>query len=157
MANADRPRGARPYERANRESAYTAGGTVYPGDYVKMNSSGQIVVAAAGDALRGVAANYATSGATVNVWDDPNQKFTCQSSASLASTDVGLNADILATAGSSAYKMSRHELDGASVSTDTCQLRIVAVDPAIGNAAGAADVDVIVVINEHELRAATGV
>lgn len=156
MANPDRPRGLRPAERAARETAYTAGGTVYPGDCVKMNSSGQIVVAAAGDALRGVAASYATSGNNVMVWDDPDQKFACQVNGSLAATDVGLIADITATAGNATYKMSRHELDAATADSISAQLRIMAIDPAIDNAAGA-DVDVIVVINEHELRVTTGV
>lgn len=156
MANADRPTGLRPFERILRETPYVAGGTIYPNEAVKMNSSGQIVVAAAGDALRGAAANYATSGQTVLVLDDPSQKFVIQAEGSVAATDVGLNADIVATAGNSSYRQSRMELDAATLATTTAQLRILALSPAIDNAAGSA-AKCVVVINEHELRATAGV
>lgn len=156
MANADRPRGLVPHEKINRASPYVAGGTVYPGDAVKMNASGQIVAAAAGDSLRGVAANYATSGNSVLVWDDPDQKFKVQASASVAAADIGLNYDILATAGNSSYKQSRMEMDGSTGATTTATLRVLAISADVNNAAGA-DVDCIVSINEHELRTAAGV
>lgn len=161
MPNADRPRGFKPHEEVLRLSSYTAGGIIYPGDAVKMNASGKIVVAAAGDALRGVAANYASAdGAAVSVWDDPDQKFQVQASTSVAAADVGLNYDILATAGNATYKQSRQEMDSTvsvtSGITGSAQLRLVGIAPEVNNAPGA-DVDCIVLINEHELRQATGV
>jgi hypothetical protein len=157
MANADRPVGFRPYGRALRETPYSAGGTVYPGDAVKLNSSGQCVVVAAGDSMLGVAASYATSGNTVIVWDHPDQQFTGQvDGLSVAQTHVGNNADVLATSGSSTYKQSRMEIDGSTAVTTTAGVRILAIDPTLGNAAGS-NADVVFVINEHILRETAGV
>lgn len=160
MANVSRKRGFLPYGEAGRLSPYNAGGTIYPGDAVKLNSSGLVVAASAGDALLGAAANYALSGGTVNVWDDPEQQFTCQvaTGTSVAQTNAGNNADILATTGDTTYKHSKQELDGSTfATTSTLVMRCLAIDPAIDNAAG--DVcKVIVSINVHQRRAGvTGV
>lgn len=155
MANTARPCGFKPYERALRESTYVAGGTVYPGDAVKLNSDGKVVVAAAGDALLGVACNYAAAdGSEVKVWDDPDQKFEASADAggsvSVAQSDVGLNADILATSASTAYKKSRHEIDISTKATTAAQLRLLAILPAVDNAAGER-ARVVCMINEHQL------
>jgi hypothetical protein len=158
MANADRARGLQPYEEVKRESPYVAGGTVYPGDAVKLDNSGRIVVAAASDALQGVAAHYATSGNPVMVWDHPDQKFVAQAATgvSIAQTDMGLNADIVANSPDSTYRQSRHEIDGSSIATTpaTLQLRLLAISPAIDNAAGDM-AKVVCVINSHQLKAGT--
>lgn len=151
MANTSRPNGFRPYEKVLRASVYEAGGTVYPGDCVKMNSSGQVVVAAAGDRLLGVAAAYQTTGNKVNVWDDPDQKFVAQVATGLtvAQTNIGNNADIVATAGNSTFRQSRQEIS-ATMAATAAQVKILAMLPAEKNEAG--DLcKVVCMINEHEL------
>lgn len=154
MANADRPKGLRPQERAIRETPYVAAGTVYPGDAVKMDDTGRIVVAAASNALIGVAAAYATSGNEVVVWDSPEQKFVVQADdgTTLAQTGVGLNYNIVATAGSSSYRMSRHELDSSSGATDSIlPLRLLGVNREVGETIGEF-AKCVVIINNHQLR-----
>lgn len=152
MANANRPKGFRPHERALRESPYAAGGTIYPGDAVTMNSSGLMVAAAAGEALAGVAASYAADGGEVLVWDHPDQKFEgqCDDGTSVAQTDMGNNCDILATAGNSTYKASRMEIDISSKVTTAAQVKLLRILPAIDNAAGEF-AKVVFVINESQL------
>jgi hypothetical protein len=160
MANANRPSGLRPYEEVLRESPYVAGGTVYPGDIVRMNSSGQIVAASADTTANiGVAASYATSGNEVKVWDDPDQKFVCQAdsggSVSIAQTDCNLNYQIVATTGNTTYKQSRQELDASQAASDSnLPLRMLAIAPLQGNAAGV-NAKVVVVLNNHQLKQAT--
>src|SRR4051812_46151367 len=86
MANADLPRGFRPYGELKHVGIYIAGGTVYPGDGVKFgagtssttNFRGEVVAATAGAAMCGVALNYATAGQIVRVADDPMQLFAGQ-------------------------------------------------------------------------------
>jgi len=154
MANVDRPAGAAPFGEPLRANSHQSGGVVYPGDLVKMNSSGQVVVAAANDALLGAAVGYASaSGQDILVADHPDQQFVIQADDSDidAQTDVGQNADILATAGSSAYKLSRMELDSSTIASDsTLPLRILGVEAAVDNAFGA-NVKCIVRINKHQL------
>ncbi len=157
MANANRANGLHPYEDIKRESPYVAGGTMYPGDVVRMNNAGAVVVASADtNPNLGVAAAYATSGQEVKVWDHPDQKFICQAddggSISVAQTDCGLNYQIVATAGNSSYKQSRQELDASSGATDSnLPLRMLAIAPLQSNAAGV-NAKVVVVINSHQLK-----
>ncbi len=157
MANADRANGLHPHEDIKRESPYVAGGTVYPGDLVRMNSSGLVVAASADtNPNLGVAANYATSGQAVNVWDDPEQKYECQAddggSISIAQTDAGLNYQIVATTGSTAYKQSRQEMDASSgASNSNLPLRMLAIATAVDYAPGV-QARCIVTINNHQLR-----
>jgi len=148
----------RPYEVALRERPYVAGGTVYPGDAVKLNSSGQAVAASASNALLGAAASYGVSGDTIAVWDDPNQLFVVQADdgTSIATTDVGLNYNIVATSGDTAYKQSRMELDSDSGVTtpSTLPLRLLGLNPQVNEGAGEF-AKCVVSINEHQLRAVT--
>jgi hypothetical protein len=154
MANGDRPNGFRPYGPIQSPAmAYQAGGTIYPGDAVKMNSSGVVVVAAAGDALLGVAEGKAASGEKVKVFDNPNQRFVGQLAGSEINeqTDIGNNCDIVATAGSSTYNLSRMEIDGSTqTAAGSAQVQILEILPAVGNSLGA-NVQVVFRINEHML------
>ncbi len=152
MANKDMPKGAEPFGRIYELSAYEAEGTIYPGDFVKKHADGTVEVAAAGNALLGVALNYATAGQQVLVADHPDQKFMVQADESDidAQADIGLCADIVATAGNSTYKMSRMELDSSTIATATAQLKILEIVKAPDNALGA-QVKVVVRINEHQL------
>lgn len=159
MANADRPRGAKPTNREARVSKYQAGGAIYPGDFVKFDSDGEVVAASASNALCGVAAGYAAAqGDEILVYDAPDQEFVVQAdSADIdAQTDINLNYNIVATAGNSTYKMSRMELDGdTGATTATLPLKLLRIDDRIDNALGAS-VDCIVVINNHQRKGSTG-
>jgi hypothetical protein len=159
MANQDQPRGLEPKGSPLRKNKYVSGSAVYPGDAVKLDSSGRVAVAAASDALCGVAASYASAaGEDVWVWDHQDQLFCVQADdADIdAQTDIGLNYDILATAGSSAFKISRMELDSSSgATTATLPLKLLAIEARPNNALGA-QVDCIVKINNHQLSGGTG-
>ncbi len=157
MANANRAHGLQPYEEIKRESPYVAGGTVYPGDVVRMSNAGTIVAASADTSPNlGVAAQYATSGQECKVWDHPEQKYECQADAggsiSIAQTDAGLNYQIVVTTGSTAFKQSRQELDASTGATDSnLPLRMLAISPAQNNAAGV-NAKVIVVLNNQQMK-----
>lgn len=154
MANVDRPRGARPYGRAREAKQYTAGAAVYPGDFVHLEADGLVDPATASEAILGVAASYASaSGEAVLVWDDPDQKYIVQADTgtSLAQTSVGLNYNIVATAGNSTYKQSRMELDSSSGATDsTLPLRLIGFSTAEGNDATLEHTDCIVIVNNSQ-------
>lgn len=155
MANADRPKGCAPYGDIRRESPYIAGGTVYPGDVVTLNSSGQIVVASAGTNPNiGVAVHYATSGNDVMVWDSPDQKFVIQSDdgTTLAQTAIGLNYNLTATAGNATYKQSRQELTSNSGATDSnLPFRLLGISREVNSVIGEFT-QCVVDINNHQLR-----
>lgn len=180
MANVDRPNGATlvghtsgsPLNaRIRQYTATTAGNAVFPGDFVKMVAAGTVEVAAAGDVLLGVVVGivpiysdltlkYKPSGtaATLLVCDDPDAEYEIQSdSGTLVAADVGLNADILATAGSTSSGRSRMEIASASKVSTTAQLRIVAPKDSVDNDATLANSKWIVRINEHFYATATGV
>lgn len=155
MANSDKPKGFRPYGDVIRAVPYTAGAAIYPGDAVHLEDDGKVDPATASEALLGVAANYASAdGQEVMVWDSPDQKFIVQGDdgTTLAQTAVGLNYNIVATAGNSAYKMSRMELDSSSGVTtpSTLPLRLLGFDREQGNSAGEF-AECIVQINNHQL------
>lgn len=151
MANRDKPCGARPQGRVRSAQIYEAGSTVYPGDFVRLASDGQVDAAAAGNTLLGVALGYATSGNKVLVSDHKEQRYVLQADEAEidAQTDVGNSVDILATAGDSTYKISRHEMDSSTLGTTSGQLWICDIQQRPDNAFGA-NVDVIVKINEAQ-------
>lgn len=157
MANADRPKGFRPHGKVLSCRPYVAGGTIYPGDAVKKSNAGVVVTASASDALLGIASVYATSGNTVMVWDDPDQEFEVQADETEvdAQTDIGLNYNIVATAGNSTFKMSRMELDSSTQATSSIlPLRLLGIVAAVDNALGA-QAKCRVIINYHQLRKAS--
>lgn len=157
MANVDRPQGFRPYGAPLRVQDYEAGGTINAGDAVKLKNDGTVEVAAATNALIGVAVHGASDGERVAVYDDPNQLFVVQASASDvdAQTDIGLNYDLLAGSANS-YGISGHELDSTSgATTATLPLRLVRIEPRTDNALGA-QVDCVVRLNNHQMAGGTG-
>lgn len=119
--------GARPHGDLIRVSQYVAGGPIKIGDFVKVNSSGKVVVAAASNALLGVAMSYASAdGKEVLVADSPDQEFLIEKSSSAPSsqTDYNLNYNIVAST-STSYE-SAHKLDSASgATTSTLPLRSI--------------------------------
>ena len=153
-----------------------ASGNIFSGDPVKMTNAGTILVAAAGDEILGIFRGCKftnSSGETVFsshfpdgtsssdivafVEDDPDAVFEVQCAGSLAQTDVGLNADISYTSGSTKTGMSAVEVSATTAAT-SAQLRIMGFsgDPS-NNELGSANVNAIVSINEHFYRDKTGV
>lgn len=142
---------------------------------VKLDTDGTLIVAAAGDvdiigAFAGVTwvdsqgvphsmNNWTagtTSGATGSpfyawVWNDPNQVFSIQCDGSLASS-VGGQIDFSnIAAGSTTTGLSACTASASSLTTSgQNQLRVVALDPAIGNAWGDTYTIVQVQIAQHQ-------
>ena len=187
MANKDAAFGLRPMGKVgqNRDnqglSEYdiaASASAIYFNDPVEILSTGTIGVAAATDALLGsltgvfftdattskpTFANHLNASNTATdivgfVSDDPYQRFEIQSDGATEATDVGQNADIVYAAGSSSDYVSKVELDESDHKDATAQLRIIGIskDPD-NNTAGSANVNLVVIINEHQLKGTTGV
>ena len=153
--------------------------TIYFQDPVKAINSGTIDVAAAGDVLLGSLngvfytdpntkkPTFANHYEQVNsadivafVSDDPYERFEIQSdnSGASAQTDVFMNYDILYTAGNEANYVSKVELDDSSLTSASAQLRVVGVSKNIENDdLASANVNFVVMINEHFLKQTTGI
>ena len=151
---------------------------IYQNDPVEMAATGTITVAAATDTLLGslngvfftdantskpTYANHLNASNTATdivgfVSDDPYERFEVQSDGATAAADVGLNADIVYAAGSSPDYVSKVELDTSDQKTGTAQLRIMGIskDPS-NDTAGSANVNLVVMINEHFLKGTVGI
>jgi len=151
---------------------------IYQNDPVEMAATGTITVAAATDTLLGSLngvfytdastskptwANHLNASNTATdivgfVSDDPYERFEIQSDAALTAAEVGMNADIVYAAGSTPNYISKVELDHSDLKTATAQLRVIGIskDPK-NNEAGAADVNAVVIINEHFLKGTVGI
>ena len=187
MANKDAAFGLKPIGKVgqNRDngglSEYdiaASASAIYFNDPVEMASTGTITVAAATDVLLGslngvfftdassskpTYANHLDASNTATdivgfVSDDPYERFEIQADGATAAADVGLNADIVYAAGSSPDYVSQVELDTSDQKTGTAQLRIIGIskDPD-NNEAGSANVNLVTIINEHQLKATTGI
>ena len=151
---------------------------IYQNDPVEMAATGTITVAAATDTLLGsltgvfftdastskpTFANHLEASNTATdikgfVADDPYERFEIQSDDATAAADVGLNADIVYAAGASPNYVSKVELDHSDLKTGTAQLRVLAISKDIeNNEAGSANVNLVVMINEHFLKGTTGI
>ena len=150
----------------------------YFNDPVEILAAGTIGVAAATDALLGslggvfftdastskpTFANHLDASNTATdikgfVSDDPYERFEIQADGATAAADVGLNADIVYAAGASPDYVSKVELQTSDQKTGTAQLRILGISKDIeNNEAGSANVNLVVLINEHQLKGTTGV
>ena len=151
---------------------------IYQNDPIMMAATGKIVVGTAAAVLLGslngvfftdattgkpTYANHLNASNTATdivgfVSDDPYERFEIQSDAALAVAEIGMNADIVYAAGSSPNYVSKVELDHSDLKTATAQLRVIGIskDPA-NNEAGAADVNAVVIINEHFLKGTVGI
>ena len=156
---------------------------IYQNDPVKMLNTGTIGVAAAGDALLGslngvfftdastskptfanhLEASNAATDIVGFVADDPYERFEVQVNNTFAITSTFLNADLEYTAGSSPNYISKVELDNATVTTSTAQIRVIGVtkddenDNTLNATTYNANVNVVGIINEHQLKGTTGV
>jgi hypothetical protein len=150
---------------------------------VKAASTGAIDVAAAGDALLGSLNGvfYTDSSTSKPTWathlqasnaatdivgfvsDDPYERFEIQVNSTFATASVFSLADIEYTAGDSANYVSKVELDRASLSLTSGQLKVIGITKDDENnqtaSAGvlASNANVVVTINEHFLKTTTGV
>ena len=187
MANKDSAFGLRPIGKVgqNRDnqglSEYDIAASataIFQNDPVEMAATGTITVAAATDTLLGslngvfftdastskpTFANHLKGSNTATdikgfVSDDPYERFEIQSDDATAAADVGLNADIVYASGASPNFISKVELDHSDLKTGTAQLRVLAISKDIeNNEAGSANVNLVVLINEHQLKGTTGV
>ena len=187
MANKDAAFGLRPIGKVgqNRDnqglSEYdiaASASAIYFNDPVEILSTGTIGAAAASDALLGslggvfftdastskpTFANHLDASNTATdikgfVSDDPYERFEVQADGATAAADVGLNADIVYAAGASPDYVSKVELQTSDQKTGTAQLRILGISKDIdNNEAGSANVNLVVLINEHQLKGTTGV
>jgi len=187
MANKDSAFGLRPMGKVgqNRDnqglSEYdiaASASAIYFNDPVEILATGTIGVAAASDALLGslggvfftdastskpTFANHLDASNTATdikgfVSDDPYERFEVQADGATAAADVGLNADIVYAAGSSPDYVSKVELQTSDQKTGTAQLRILGISKDIeNNEAGSANVNLVTIINEHQLKGTTGV
>lgn len=156
----------------------TDGTAIFVGDFVKSGGTTDAdgvptaAVAAAGNTLRGVCVGVipdtadsliyraASTARYILVCDDPDIVFEIQADnggAVLALADVGENADILVTGGSTTTGTSATELDSSTHVTTTAQLRILGFVQRPDNAPAADYAKVLVLINEHELKSTSGV
>lgn len=84
-----------------------------------------------------------------DVLDDPNQLFIVQVDESVAQTQIGFNADVVGTGGSTTTGVSSMELDSSTIAkTAALNLKIVGLWDVPGNEFGTNAV-VVVKINEH--------
>jgi hypothetical protein len=152
---------------------------IYFNDPVK-TSGGYLLVAGAGGNLRGslngvffthastskpTFANHLEASNTATdivgfVSDDPYERFEVQSNVAAggaAVTDVGKTADLAYTAGSSPDYVSKVEFDDSTLNTTAQQLKIMGIskDPDNSDISGA-NINLVVVIAEHELKVTTG-
>lgn len=158
MPNRDEVKGCEPYGPVLRCRPYPAGGTIYPGDPLKFDANGEVVIATAGDACMGVAATYATSADDVLVYDHPDQEFVGQSdSADIdALTDMNLNYNFVFGTASTLYRRSGVEIDGDTGATNSNkQAKVLRLLPRESNALGANAV-LVFKINNHQLSGGTG-
>lgn len=100
--------------------------------------------------------NITTGKIVADVIDDPNQLFIIQADEDIVQADIGKNADVVGTGGSTTTGVSSMELDSSTIAdAEARNLKIVGLWDVPGNALG--DFAVVVVkINEH-LYGSTGV
>ena len=187
MANKDAAFGMRAIGKVgqNRDSqglseySISANATaIYQNDPVEILAAGTIGVAAAGDALLGPLTGvfYTDASTSKPTWanhlkasntatdivgfvsDDPYERFEVQSSGATAAADVGMNADIVYAAGGTPNYVSKVELNHGDLKTGSAQLRVIGIskDPE-NNEAGSANVNLVTIINEHQLKGTAGV
>ena len=157
---------------------------IYQNDPVSALATGTIGVAAAGDVLLGslngvfytdastskptwsnhLEASNAATDIVGFVADDPYERFEIQSSGTLEIADINLNADLVYTAGSSPNYISKCEVVTASgMTTNVKQIKVIGVTKDDENnqkanaTTYAANVNVIGIINEHNLKTTSGI
>ena len=193
MANKDAAFGLKPIGKVGQNKdaqglseygiAASTSSAIYQNDPVKAASTGSIDVAAAGDALLGSLNGvfYTDSSTSKPTWanhleasnaatdivgfvsDDPYERLEIQVNSTFAVTSKFLNADIVYAAGDSANYVSKVELNNATVTTSTAQIRVIGVtkddenNTLLNATTYNANVNVVGIINEHFLKGTTGI
>lgn len=194
MANTDAAFGLRPVRRLDGSpyngavnsykisAAYAT--NIYRCDPVKMQATGYVALASAGDTnILGVAmgfrwrdavgamqfgkywpastATFGSEDAEILVADDPDLIFHIQSDSdtnSPAVADIGSNADFIRTSsGSTVTGFSKVELDTSTCTTATANLRVIGFVNRPDNAEAADYAVCEVLINEHAYKTTTGI
>jgi hypothetical protein len=84
------------------------------------------------------------------VLDDPNQLFIIQADEDIVQADIGKNADVVGTGGSTVTGISTMELDSSTIAKEAAlNLKIVGLYDVPGNSLGTNFSVVVVKINEH--------
>lgn len=187
MANVSRVNGFVPVRNLNGAPANLALTTyyvpasdataLYVGDCVKIagtadaNGRRGVTKAAVGDAICGTVVEVYPNFANLNtpqyraasvaqyVWvaDDPNTIFEVQISGTIATTDVGLNANFADAGGNTQTGISGETLDGTTkATTATLTFKILDFDVTPDNDPTLANAKVYVKINNHQLASGTG-
>ena len=100
--------------------------------------------------------NITSGQISADVLDDPNQLFLVQCDAGFVAADVGKNADVIGTGGSTTSGISAMELNSSTLATTAAlNLKVVGLYNDVNNAFGTNAV-VVVKINEH-VYGSTGV
>jgi len=153
MANLDRPRGIWPFGLIKQQIVMVAGSAIMPGEVVGLANDGMLDAAAATADGFGVALGYASaSGDKILISVDGDQIYVGQADETEidAQTDVGNLCDLEATAESTVYNASRHEIDSSSVGTSGGLFVILGIEARPDNALGGF-VDCKVKINENQI------
>jgi hypothetical protein len=193
MANKDAAFGLKPIGKVGQNkdaqglSEYSIAASVtsaiYQNDPVTALADATIAVAAAGNTLVGslngvfytdsstskptwanhVDASNAATDIVGFVSDDPYERFEVQVNNTFAVTSKFLNADIVYAAGDSANYVSNVELNNATVTTSSAQIRVIGVtkddenNTLLNATTYNANVNVVGIINEHFLKGTTGI
>ena len=100
--------------------------------------------------------NITSGQISADVLDDPNQLFLVQCDAGFVAADVGKNADVIGTGGSTTNGISTMELNSSTLATTAAlNLKVVGLYNDVNNEFGTNAV-VVVKINEH-VYGSTGV
>jgi hypothetical protein len=100
--------------------------------------------------------NITSGQISADVLDDPNQLFLVQCDAGFVAADVGKNADVIGTGGSTTSGISAMELNSSTLATTAAlNLKVVGLYNDVNNEFGTNAV-VVVKINEH-VYGSTGV
>lgn len=170
MANADAPRGFRPYQKegkcyCSREYAKTAATEILEGAALKRVAGGTVEPAAAGDQVVGIATRYSpATESVVDVLDDPEATYICQVSNGNFSSpaDHGQNANLaVGTAQGPDSRRSGNTVDYATLGVGaTLQFKIIDIAPQINQEpndgdGSEANTDILVKVNHAERAAGT--
>lgn len=145
MANVDAPRGFILHKSEGKQVRFTkyakdTAAAIYRGDLVKLATDGEVLPFASGDGKAlGVAMEYKAAAATeIMVCDDPDAIFVAQSDGQFQLSDIGSNADVVATAGSASDGQSDFEIRTSTYATsDALPIKILGLVDKSGNAVGA--------------------
>lgn len=144
MANVDAPRGFILHKSEGKQIRFQkyskdTGAAIYRGDLVKLETDGAVAPFASGDGkCLGVAMEYkAASANEIIVCDDPDAIFVAQTDAGFQLSDIGSNADVVATAGSAASGQSAYEIRTSTYATSAAlPLKVLGLVEKDGNAVG---------------------